>query len=160
VTDKNLINRIRTIFLHQRPLVTISDAARLLGWPADEMARAIADGEVEAYDTFTGGWIWREELIAKAMEIWLPDLIEDALGADASAVLPDAIRLTELRVRLPRYHVDMLEHFAERDRTTVSGTLARELDAVASAHAEELSAVIPAFAETLAWPTSRQLETC
>jgi hypothetical protein len=55
MSDQHLITRIRTIFLHQRPLVTISDAARLLGWPADEMARAIADGEVEAYDTFTGG---------------------------------------------------------------------------------------------------------
>jgi hypothetical protein len=86
------------------------------------------------------------------MEIWPPDLIEDALGPDAAAVLPDAIRLTDLRVRLPRYHVDMLEHFAERDRTTVSGTLARELDAVASAHAEELSSSIAGFAAALAWP--------
>jgi hypothetical protein len=96
--------------------------------------------------------MWREELIAKAMEIWPPDLIEDALGPDAGAVLPDVIRLTDLRVRVPRYHVDMLEHFAERDRTTVSGTLTRELDAIASAHAEEMSSAIPGFADALTWP--------
>jgi hypothetical protein len=48
--------------------------------------------------------------------------------------------------RLRRYHLAMLEHFAEHDRTTVSGAVARELDAVASAHVEELSSSIAGFA--------------
>jgi hypothetical protein len=86
-----------------------------------------------------GKWIWREELMAKALEIWAPEVIEEALGADAQGVLPEAVRLINLHVRLPRHHVAMLEHFAERDHTTVSGVLGRELDGVASAHADELS---------------------
>lgn len=67
-------------------------------------------------------------------------------------MLPETARLIDLHVRLPRHHVAMLEHFAKRERTTVSGVLARELDGVASAHAEELSPVIAGFANALAWP--------
>lgn len=46
----------------------------------------------------------------------------------------------------------MLEHFAERDHTTVSGALARELDGIASAYAGELSWAVAGFADALAWP--------
>jgi len=150
--DPDLINRIRTIFLHPRPHVGISEATVLLGWSRGEMSRAIATGEVEVASTSVGKWIWRAELMAKAMELWAPEVIEEALGADAASVLPEAVRLIDLHVRLPRHHVAMLEHFAERDRTTVSGVLARELDDVASAHADELSGVIAGFADALAWP--------
>lgn len=150
--DQDLINRIRTIFLHQRPHVSIAEATVLLGWPREEMSRAIAAGEVEVTSTSVGKWIWREELMAKALELWAPEVIEEALGADAQGVLPEAMRLIDLHVRLPRYHVAMLEHFAERDHTTVSGVLARELDGVASAHADELSWSIAGFADALAWP--------
>jgi len=90
--------------------------------------------------------------MAQALEIWSLDRIEEALGDDADGVLPDGLRLADLHVRLPRHQVAMLEHFAERDRTTVSGALARELDGVASAHADELSAAIAGFADALAWP--------
>ena len=150
--DHDLINRIRTIFLHPRPHVSIAEATVLLGWSRGEMSRAIAAGEVEVASTSVGKWIWRAELMAKAMELWAPEVIEEALGADAASVLPEAVRLIDLHVRLPRHHVAMLEHFAERDRTTVSGALARELDDVASVHADELSWAIAGFADALAWP--------
>ncbi len=63
-----------------------------------------------------------------------------------------AIRSAELRVRLPRHHIDMLHYRADQQETTVSGVLARELDGIASAHIEELSAALPGFAEAMAWP--------
>lgn len=150
--DQDLITRIRTIFLHPRPHVSIAEATVLLGWSRGEMSKAIGAGEVEVTSTSIDKWIWREELMAKALELWAPEVIEEALGADAAGVLPEAVRLIDLHVRLPRHHVAMLEHFAERERTTVSGVLARELDGVASAHAEELSPVIAGFANALAWP--------
>jgi hypothetical protein len=150
--NQDLINRIRTIFLHQRPHVTLAKATVLLGWKRSDMSRAIADGEVEVNVTAVGKWIWREELMAKALEIWALDAIEEALGADANSVLPDGIRLTDLHVRLPRHHVAMLQHFAERDHTTISDVLARELDGVASANSQELSWSVAGFAEALAWP--------
>ena len=75
-----------------------------------------------------------------------------ALGDDADGILPQAIRSAELRVRLPRHHINMLEYRTEQQETTVSGVLARELDGIASAHIEELSAALPGFAEAMAWP--------
>ena len=69
---------------------------------------------------------------------------------DADGILPQAIRTAELRVRLPRHHIDMLEYRADQQETTVSGVL--ELDGIASAHIEELSAALPGFAEAMAWP--------
>jgi hypothetical protein len=150
--DQDLINRIRTIFLHLRPHVSIAEGTVLLGWSRGEMSRAIAAGEVEVTSTALDRWIWREELMAKAVELWSAETIEEALGADADAVLPDGVRLTDLHVRLPRHQVAMLAAFAERDRTTVSDVLARELDAVASAHADELSWRVAGFAEALRWP--------
>lgn len=152
--DPDLITRIRTIFLHQRPHVSIAEATVLLGWSRGEMSEAIAAGEVEVTSTSVGKWLWREELMAKALELWSPEVIEEALGADAVGVLPEAVRLVDLHVRLPRHHVAMLEHFAERDRTTVSSVLARELDGVASAHADELSWAVVGFADALAWPNA------
>jgi hypothetical protein len=116
--DQDLINRIRTIFLHLRPHVSIAEGTVLLGWSRGEMSRAIAAGEVEVTSTSLGRWIWREELMAKAVELWPAEVIEEALGTEADAVLPDGVRLTDLHVRLPRHQVAMLVAFAERDRTT------------------------------------------
>jgi glucan phosphorylase len=120
------------------------------------MNEAIESGDVELMTTPIGRWFWRHELMSKALETWPLHVIEEALGNDADSVLPQAIRTKELRVRLPRHHVDMLEYRAGQERTTVSGVLARELDGIASAHAEELSAAIPGFAEALAWPEAEQ----
>jgi hypothetical protein len=150
--DPDVIDRIRHIFLHPRPHLSIFQATLLLGWTRRQMDEAIASGDIELMTTPIGKWFWRHELMSKALETWPLDVIEEALGADADGVLPQAIRTKELRVRLPRHHVDMLEYRAEQGRTTVSGVLARELDGIASAHADELSAAIPGFAEALAWP--------
>jgi hypothetical protein len=90
--------------------------------------------------------------MAKALELWSPEVIEEALGAEAESVLPEAVRLIDLHVRLPRYQVALLEHFADRDRVSVSSVLARELDGVASVHSDELFWSVTAFADALAWP--------
>jgi hypothetical protein len=58
--DEDLINRIRGIFLHQRPHVTVAEATVLLGWSRGEMLRAIAAGEVEVTSTSIGKWIARQ----------------------------------------------------------------------------------------------------
>src|SRR5215212_3452172 len=116
--EQDLIDRIRTIFLHQRPHVSIAEATVLLGWTRGEMSQAIAAGEVEVTSTYLGKWLWREELMAKALELWPPEIIEEALGADADGVLPEAVRLIDLHVRLPRHHVAMLVALAERDASS------------------------------------------
>jgi hypothetical protein len=116
------------------------------------MCAAIEAGDVQLWTTPVGKWFPRAEMMAKALEIWPLYVIEEALGAEADGVLPQAIRTAELRVRLPRHHIDMLEYRADQQETTVSGVLARELDGIASAHIEELSSALPGFAEAMAWP--------
>ena len=150
--EPDLISRLRHIFLHPRPHVSISQATSLLGWSRKQMSEAIEAGEVELWVTPVGKWVPRAEMMAKALEIWPVHVIEEALGDEAGGVLPRAIRSAELRVRLPRHHIDMPEYRADQQKTTVSGVLARELDGIASAHVEELSAALPGFAEAMAWP--------
>jgi hypothetical protein len=147
-----VVNRIRHIFLHNRPHLSISQATDLLGWTRAEMSAAIQSGEVELMTTPLGKWFWREELMSKALETWPLDVIEEALGPDADRILPHALRTAELRVRLPRHHIAMLEYKADQHRTTISGALTRELDAIASADAPELCAAIPGFVAALNWP--------
>ena len=148
------IERIRAIFLHQRPHVSIADATALLGWTRREMSEAIRSGEIEVTKTPLGAWIWREELWAKALEMWPLEAIDEALGADADRALPSPLRLADLHVRLPRYQITMLEYMAERDRTSVGNVLTRELDGVASANAEELSWSVIGFGGAMHWPDS------
>ena len=143
---------IRRIFLTPRPNVALMTAAELLGVTLKELKRDIDDGAIVAVSTGLGMRISKEELIAAAMGKWDQIDIEAALGEDAASVLPEAIRLVELRARVPRYQRDVLRELARRDGTSVDEVLARELDDVASAHAEELAEVLPGLREALAWP--------
>jgi hypothetical protein len=156
--------RIRRIFLNPRPHLALLPAARLLGITLEELARDIDDGVIVAASTRGGVRISRREMIAAAMRVWEQTVIEDALGADVAAVLPEAIRLVPLRVRVPRYQHDVLVALAARQRTSVDGIVTRELEDVACAHAEELAEAVPSLAIGLelgpddgaAWPRVRR----
>lgn len=78
--------------------------------------------------------------------------MEAALGADVDEVLPELVRLADLRVRLPRMQVVTLERLAARSSLTVEATLARELRDLVSANSDWLATEVPGFAEALAWP--------
>ena len=91
-------------------------------------------------------------MIATAMRLWDQSVIEAALGDDAARLIPEAIRLVELRARVPRYQRGVLRELARRDGTSIDAVLTRELEDVASAHAEELAKVLPELASALAWP--------
>jgi transposase-like protein len=91
----------------------------------------------------------REELVAVAMQKWEQSVIEAALGKDAAAVLPEAIRLVELRARVPRYQKEMLRYLARQEGTSIGAVLSRELEDMASARAEELAAAVPSVAIAL-----------
>jgi hypothetical protein len=74
-------------------------------------------------------------MMAEALVIWPMHVIEEALGDDADGILPQAIRSAELRGRLPRYHIDMLEYRADPAGDHRQwGCWRRELDGIASAH--------------------------
>ena len=60
--DPALIQRIRAIFLHHEPRVTIAEAAGMLGWSRAEMNAAIRNGEIEVVETCSGKRIELREL--------------------------------------------------------------------------------------------------
>jgi hypothetical protein len=127
-------------------------AAERLGMTLQELKRDIADGAIVAVSTRVGTRVTKEEMIATAMRLWDQSAIEEALGDDAARLLPEAIRLVELRARVPRYQRDVLRELARRDATSIDAVLTRELEDVASAYAEELAPVLPELAAALAWP--------
>ena len=67
--ETDVIDRIRHIFLHPRPHVSISQATALLGWTRRQMSAAIEAGEVELLTTPVGKWFPRTEMMAKELEI-------------------------------------------------------------------------------------------
>ncbi|MEA2164603.1 MAG: hypothetical protein QOK37_2730 [Thermoanaerobaculia bacterium] len=150
--DETTRSRIRHIFLSPRPSFALLTAADRLGMTLKELQREIEDGGIVAGSTRMGVRIGRAEMMAAAMRVWEQGVIEEALGDDAASVLPAAIRLVELRERVPWYQREMLRVLARRDRTSIDDLLVRELEDVASAHAEELAAVIRGFAMAMQWP--------
>src|SRR5204862_7572047 len=113
--------------LNRGPNFALITAANLLGITMKELKRDIDDGSIVAVSTGVGIRVPKEELIAAAMRVWEQGVIEAALGDDAPRVLPEAIRLGLLRVRVPRYQRDMLIALARRHGTSVHEVLTREL---------------------------------
>jgi hypothetical protein len=150
--DEITPTRIRHIFLSPRPSFALTTATLLLGMTMKELKRELETGAIVAVSTRLGRRVAREEMIAAAFRTWEQTVIEEALGDEAAALLPEAIRLVELRARLPRYQRDMLRYLAEKDGTSVDEVLTRELEDVASAHAEELAAAVAGFELALTWP--------
>src|SRR5258708_1044746 len=112
--DQPTLSRIRHIFLHPRPSFALMTAADLLGMTLKELRREIEDGSIVAVSTGLGQRVTRQEMIAAAMGVWEQSVIEEGLGDDAAAVLPEAIRLVDLRARVSRYQREMLRYLAQR----------------------------------------------
>lgn len=149
--DKLTRISIRRIFLNSRPNVTFMIAADRLGISFLQLKAEIAEGTIVAVSTGVGMRVSKEEMIAAAMRTWPQAMIEEVLGDDAARVMPEAIRLVELRARVPRYQKEMLQWLARRNETSVDDVLTRELEDMACAYAEELALDIPGFQEAMGW---------
>ncbi len=149
-----LINpaRIRSLFLEPRPTYTIADAAELLGMHWRDVRAWMESGELEGVEADEGLVLPWGELVSFGMDFWSQEVVEEALGADLAAAIPELLRLTDLEVRIPRLEVVALEKLAARDGETVSAVLARELLDLVSVHAEWLSAEVEGFGAAMAWP--------
>jgi len=53
----------------------------------------------------------------------------EGAGEGGVAGLPEAIRLVELRARVPRYQKGMLQYLARQEGTSIGAVLSRELEA-------------------------------
>jgi hypothetical protein len=150
--DPALIQRIRAIFLHHEPRVTIADAAGLLGWSRAEMNAVIRNGEIEVVETCSGKRIELRELAAYALQQWPLTAIEEALGRDAALILPPALRTRNLTVRLPQYQIGALRVLADDGRESVDAMLTRMLGELTDVNQKRLARLIPGLAEAIAWP--------
>src|SRR5258707_15676991 len=113
--DETTRANIRQIFLSRRPSYALMTAAMLLGMGFQELKREIEVGAIVAVSTRLGQRVASEEMIAAAMRVWEQAVIEEALGDEAASVLPEAIRLVELRARGPRDQRGMLRWVAKRE---------------------------------------------
>lgn len=144
--------RIRFIFLEPKPARALMTAAIMLDMSFREIKREVESGAIVAVSTGVGLRVSHEEMVAAAFRRWEQATIEEALGDDAARVLPEAIRLVELRARVPRYQRDMLHYFGRRDGLSVDAVLTRELEDVAASYSDELKREVPGFGEAMHWP--------
>ncbi|HEX7139647.1 MAG TPA: hypothetical protein VF219_17470 [Vicinamibacterales bacterium] len=143
---------IRRLFLQPKPSYSLPAAARLFGMSWRELRGWVDSGEIEAVETKRGLMLPWEEVVFFGMDFWSQAVVEEALGADVAAAIPELVRLTELNVRVPRFEVAALERVAAREGRAVDAVLASELLDFVSAEAAWLSQKIPGFAAALRWP--------
>jgi hypothetical protein len=156
--EPEVINRIRAIFLHPEPRVTVADAAHMLGWSSGRMNEAMRDGEIEVIGAGRSSCVEIAELVEMALSLWSMTDIERALGSSARKILPLGLRTRRLCTRLPRYLIDMLQHLAAAERASLELFLSRELQDLASARRETLARELPGFAEAFDWPRGNETQ--
>lgn len=143
---------IRNLFLSPKATYAVSEAAAFLGMPVEDVLGWMEVGELEGVDGPDGDVLPWDELVSFGMDFWSQEVVEEALGKDVAAVIPELLRLTDLEVRIPRMDVVALERVAARDGATVNALLAKELRDFVSVHSKWLSREVPGFAEAFSWP--------
>lgn len=148
---------IRHLFLERREHYTIGEAAALLGWSHAELAAEIAASELRRVnDTSLVSW---HAVAVIASTQWSYESVEEALGAAASSVLPPLLRLDELRVRIPRYQIVVIDTAARKQKATVDSFLARYLLDLSTIEAPSLIRSMEGFREAFMWPVQGPVES-
>jgi hypothetical protein len=142
---------IRRLFLEPQPAYSVGEVAEVLGMASGDILAWIESGELEGVerDGLVVPW---SEVVSFAMDFWSQEVVEEALGAEVTAVIPELLRLTDLSVRIPRLEVVALELAAAREGESVSALLGRELLDFVSANSAWLREEIPVFAAAMGWP--------
>jgi hypothetical protein len=144
--------RIRRIFLQPQASYGIAEAAELLEFSHEQIIQGIEVGDlaVDAHGELARlPW---EEVALAAVERWPQHLIEAALGNDLQGTIPELVRLTELRVRVPQFNVVALGRVAQREGTTIDHLVARQLLELAVNEADTLDRSITGFSAAMRWP--------
>ena len=144
--------RIRRIFLFPKATYTLSEAAELLEYSEGEVLVAVERGDLEITREDGLPRLPWSELTLAAVERWPQELIEVSLGQELSAVMPELVRLTDLRVRVPRYGVVVATRVALRDGTTIDHVVSRQLLDLAVNESDEHGASVAGLASAIRWP--------
>lgn len=144
--------RVREVFLRPQQFYSPSEAAELLGWTIGEMDAAIREGDLEVTRACSGHHVPWQEVAAMITAQHPQAIIEKALGREVTSVMPELVRLAELRVEIPRYQTVMLSKIAERENISVDELLSRHLLDLAGAEYIWLNEAIPQFSLAMRWP--------
>jgi hypothetical protein len=147
----DLAERIRSIFLHAKPYVSLKDTYLLFTGHRYRVEELMAEKSIQAHTRRGGPAIARGDLVALAVEMWSLEVIEQALGEDAARVLPAPLRLRAVTLNLPEYQIAMLDYLAADKQTTPSDLVNRALGDLESEHMDVLTARVPGFAEAMNW---------
>jgi hypothetical protein len=150
--SKTTAEAIRRVFLDRRDFYPPAEAAEILGCTPSEMERAIEEGRIEVIRRRSGDRIAWEEVATLLTARCPQTAIEESLGSELASVIPDSVRLAELRIRIPRYQIAMLAGLAERERISVDELVARHLLDVASAESTWLRRRVAGFDTAMRWP--------
>lgn len=145
---------IRRLFLNPETSYGADECASLLACSHEEVIIAIAHGDLAVELAGTIPRVPWEEVALAAAERWPQDVIEEALGAEAASVIPELVRLTDLHVRVPRFGVLVLGRIAQREGTTVSQVVARQLLDLAAGESDTLERSISGLSAAMRWPLS------
>ena len=146
--------RIRALFLRPAEWYGLADGARVLGITTAALIREARDDREEEFRagrTWRFPWRWIARL---ALQRWTLAEIHEALGADASAVLPPLLMLRAVTVRLPEYILRGLEACATDQQVTVDDYLSWELVEFAGSLPQRLVRRIPGFRQAYLFPGS------
>ena len=143
---------IRTLFLNRQPSYRLSEAARILGMTRGVLEREAKADQEDAYRV-NGRWrfTWRQVAYI-ALRRWSLAQIHDALGSDATAVLPPLLGMRAVTVRLPEYLVRAIELSAASDDRTIDDWLHHELVDFAGTVANDMERAIPGFRRAYLFP--------
>ena len=143
---------IRRLFLNCQPAYRLSEAARLIGVSPGVLRREAEADDREAYRS-NGSWrfSWRQ-LAYIAFRRWSLAEIHEALGPEASRVLPPLLALRTISIRLPEYLVCAIELEAAADDTTVDEWLYRELVDFAGTVAVRMERSLPGYRRAYLYP--------
>jgi hypothetical protein len=142
---------VRRLFLEPKPAYGVGEVAEVLGMARRDVRAWIESGELEGVERDGVAVPW-SEVVSFAMDFWSQEVVEESLGAEVAAVIPELLRLTDLSVRIPRLEVVALELAAAREGESVSALLSRELLDFVSANSAWLGEEIPGFAAAMGWP--------
>jgi len=144
--------RIRALFLDRGESYRLSEAARLLGVSPGTLRREAEADDREAYRS-SGSWrfTWRQVAYI-ALRRWTLSQIHEALGSDATSVLPPLLALQPLTVHLPAYLLRAMEQSAATDQTTIDDWLYLELVDFAGTVASWMESAVPGFRRAYFFP--------
>ena len=144
--------RIRELFLHRHASYRLSEAARILGMTRGRLEREAEADDRNAY-RINGRWrfTWRQ-VVYLALRQWSLAEIHEALGLDATPVLPPLLGLRAVTVRLPEYLVRAIEFSAAADDVTIDDWLHHELTEFAGTVIDHMERMIPGYRRAYFFP--------